>query len=243
MIHFPDVRARGFTLRMRELTFGQAIDIASRPQHLEHANTTAFLRYVSIDPETDPSRWRVGERTLAVAHYLACVLNDPDFPVGEGRYSDYLVPEDAPVPEFVDLGSVLGETWRMRHLDGRLAEAIERLNLDGLSGRGRWLTGMAAGQLYREGEDAPADMTDGQLDEWLEGRAREFCELPESEFEALLMAYLRGRDALTHLFRIDADDAGLLCLPTTEDAGLPPARFPFRACVGPRARAMAREPD
>ncbi|NCC41908.1 MAG: hypothetical protein EOM21_21360, partial [Gammaproteobacteria bacterium] len=147
MIHFPDIRARGFTLKLRELTFGQAVDIASRPAHLEHANTTAFLRFVSVDPATDPARWRIGERTLAVAHYLACVLEDPDFPIGDGRYSDYLVPEVAPVPEFADLGTVLGEAWRLRHLDGRLAEAIERLDLDGLSGRGKWLTGMAAGQL------------------------------------------------------------------------------------------------
>jgi len=243
MIHFPEIRARGFTLRLRELTIGQAIDIALRPEHLDQANTTAFLRFASVDPETDPARWRVGERTLAVAHYLACVLNDPDFQVGSGVYSDYLVPEVAPVPESVDLGEILGETWRMRHLDGRLAEAIERMDLDPLLGRAKWIAGLAAGQMYREGEDAPADMTDGELDEWIEKRSRELCALPESEFEAMLIGYFRGRDALTHLFRFDADTQGLVCLSDREDAGLPPARFSVRANLGPWARAMAQRPD
>lgn len=243
MIHFPEIRARRFTIRMRELTIGQSLELAARPAHLEQANTTAFLSHVVRDPALDPARWRVGERTLAVAHYLACVLDDPDFAIGVARYSDYLVPESEPVPDSVDLGEVLGEVWRMRHLDGRTAEAIERLEIHSLTGRGLWVAGMMAGQLYRDGEDAPESMTDGALDEWLAARVTALTALPESEFEALLLAFHAGRERLTHLFRIDAGDTGIICPPSTEDAGFAPARFPVRSALGSWAFAMAKSPD
>ena len=174
MIYFPEIRARRFTIRLRELTLRQSLDLAARPLHLEQANTTAFLRFAVVDPEIDPARWRVGERTLAVAHYLACVTGDPDYPIGAGRYSDYLVPENAPVPDVVTLGDVVDEPWQMRHLDGRLAEAIERLEDEKLTGRGLWLAGLMAAQMFRQGEADPDAMTEGELDEWLAARVSDF---------------------------------------------------------------------
>lgn len=243
MIHFPDIRARRFTLRLRELTIGQSLDLASRPAHLEQANTTAFLNHVVMDPDLEPARWRVGERLLAVAHYLACVTGEADFPVGAGHYSDYLVPEEAPVPDTVALGDVVGEPWRLRHLDGRLAEAVERLDLDGIGGRGRWLIGLMAAQMFRDGEADPDAMTEGALDEWLLARAQSFVALPESEFEAMLLAFHDGRDQLTHLFRVDVDDHGLIYPATREAAGLPPARFSVRSNLSPWSRSMARKPQ
>lgn len=244
MIYFPEIRARRLTVQLRELSIGDALELAARPTHLEQANTTAFLaatiKHATID---DPTQWRVGERILAVAHYLACVMGDPDFPIGEGRYSDYLVPEDQPVPETADLGELVGEQWRMRHLNGRLAESIERLDMEAISPRGRWLLGMMAAQLFRQGEDDPARMTDGELDEWLQARAQEFRALPESEFEAMLLGFNRGRRMLCHLFDFDADDGGLVCQPAREDAGLAPARFSFRTNLSPWARAMAPQSD
>lgn len=242
MIHFPELRARRFTVRLKELSIGAALEIAGRPEHLEQANTTAFLRAASIDPERDPADWRVGERVLAVAHYLACVTQEPDFQVGQGYYSDYLVPEDAPVPDEVSVGELVGEPWLMRHLDGRLAESIERLELDAISPRGRWLVGMMAAQLYRKGEQDPGTLTEGARDEWLQARVGEFLALPESEFEVMLGGLYRGRAKLTHLFHIDADEGGLICQPTREDAGLPPARFSVRANLCAWARAMAKQP-
>jgi len=239
MIYFPEIRARRFTIRLREITLRQALDLAARPPHLEQANTTAFLRFALIDPETDPARWRVGERTLAVAHYLACVTGDPDYAIGSGRYSDYLVPEDAPIPDVVSVGDVVGEPWLMRHLEGRLAEAIERLDDEMLTGRGLWLVGLMAAQMFRQGEADPDAMTEGELDEWLAKRVRDFCDLQESEFEAMLIAFNLGRQQLTHLFRIDVDDSGLVCLPAREDAGLAPARFSVRSNLSPWAQSMA----
>lgn len=247
MIHFPVIRARRFNIQLRELTMGEALSLAARPAHLEQANTTAFLRLVVAGAaDDDPVHWRIGERTLAVAHYIACVLGEPDYQIGTGRYSDYLVPEDAETPDTADLGEIAEERWRLRHLTGRLAEAIERLEVDGLRGGGLWRVGMMAAQMYREGEVAPEAMSDGQLDEWLQGRVTEFIALPESEFEAMMLGFTQGRRALTHLFRIDADDQGLICLGppprNREDAGLGPARFPVTACLGAWAQAMARKP-
>lgn len=239
MIYFPEIRARRFTIRLRELTLRQALDLAARPPHLEQANTTAFLRFATVDPEIDPARWRVGERTLAVAHYLACVMGDPDYPIGAGHYSDYLVPEDAPIQESVALGDVVGESWQMRHLDGRLAEAIERLEDEALTGRGLWLVGLMAAQMFRQGESDPDAMTDGALDEWLAARVSDFLGLPESEFEAMLIAFNLGRRQLSHLFRLDADDSGLVCLPAREDAGLAPARFSVRSNIAAWTQSMA----
>lgn len=239
MIHFPEIRARRFTIRLRELTLRQALDLAARPSHLEQANTTAFLRFATVDPEIDPARWRVGERTLAVAHYLACVMGDPDYPIGAGHYSDYLVPEEAEIPEAAELGEAAGDVWRMRHLDGRLAEAIERLEDETLTGRGLWLIGSMAAQMFRSGEPDPNAMTDGALDEWLAARVRDFGDLAESDFEALLLAFALGRKTLVHLFRFDVDDSGLVCLPAREDAGLAPARFSVRANIAAWTQSMA----
>lgn len=243
MMYFPDLRARRFTIRMRELTIGQSLDLAARSIHLEQSNTTAFLRAATINPDLDPALWRVGERMLAVAHYLACVTNDADFTVGAGHYSDYLVSEIDVIPDSVALGDVIGEAWNMRHLTGRLAEAIERIVINGLKGRGLWLMGMMAAQMYRVGEASPDDMTEGALDEWLTARVQSFIDLPESEFEAMLIAFHAGRSMLAHLFIIDADDQGILCRAHTEDAGLPPARFSIRSNLSAWARAVAAQPD
>lgn len=245
MIHFPIIRARRVNIQLRELTMAESLSLAARPAHLEQTNTTAFLRLVVEGAaDDDPQRWRVGERTLAVAHYLACVLGDPDYPIGAGHYSDYLVPEDAPVPDAADLGEIMDEHWHLRHLTGRLAEAIERLEIEGVRGGGLWRVGMMAAQMYRDGEVAPDEMSDGQLDEWLQQRVTDFMGLPESEFEAMMLGFSRGRRALTYLFRIDADDQGLVCLEATnrEGSGLGPARFPVVSCVGEWAKAMARKP-
>lgn len=243
MIHFPDLRARRLTIRLKELTIGDALAIAARPVHLEQANTTAFLRAACINPESDPVQWRVGERVLAVAHYLACVMQDPDYPVGEGRYSDYLVSEDTAVPETIEVGDLVEERWFMRHLSGQLAESIERLELEALNGRGRWLIGCMAAQLFRKGEQDPTTLTEGERDEWLQARVSEFVSLPESEFEAMLLGFHKGREQLVHLFRFDVDEGGLICQPTRRDAGLPPARFSVRSNLCAWARAMAQQPD
>jgi hypothetical protein len=243
MMYFPDLRARRFTIRLRELTIGQSLELSARSTHLEQSNTTAFLRAAVVNPDIDPALWRVGERVLAVAHYLACVTNDADFTVGSGRYSDYLVSEVDTIPDSVALGDVIGEAWNMRHLTGRLAEAIERIVISGFKGRGLWLMGMMAAQMYRNGELTPDDMTEGALDEWLTARVQSIIDLPESEFEAMLIAFYAGRSLITHLFIIDADDNGLLCRAHTEDAGLPPARFSVRSNLSAWARAMATHTD
>jgi hypothetical protein len=232
------------TIQLRELTIGESLGLASRPPHLEQTNVTAFLRAAVTDADkNDPRLWRVGERILAIAHYLACVTDDPDYKIGDGRYSDYLVPEEAEIPDRVDLGELVGEPWSMRHLTGRLAESIERLEMESVTGHGLWRIGMMAAQMYRADEADPDAMTDGALDEWLQARAQSFLTLPESEFEAMLLGFSRGQRALTHLFRLSADNSGLICPAAREDSGLAPARFPVVACLGSWAQAMARQPD
>ena len=243
MIYFPEIRARRFTIQLRELTIGQSLELAARPVHLEQSNTTLFLRHAVVNPKIPVDRWRIGERVLAVAHYLSCVTQEPNFKIGQGSYADYLVSEAAQIPDGVDLGTVVGESWRMRHLDGRLAEAIERLSVPPLAGRLMWLMGTMAAQMYRPGELEPDTMTEGTLDEWLEARVQAFGQISESEFEEMLLAFHKGREQLTHLFRIDVDDSGIVCRANKEDAGLPPARFPVRANLSAWTRAMAGRAD
>jgi hypothetical protein len=79
---------------------------------------------------------------LAVCYYLSSVLEDgPDFSLGASHYSDYLsYASDISTPAVgytIELGEVVEETWRIKHVTGVMAESIERLlgELPGISGR------------------------------------------------------------------------------------------------------------
>lgn len=250
MQHFPILRTKKLTIQLKELQIGQAVKLAGMPEHLTEANCTEFLKYAidNIDPE-ELGKWTVQERLLVTAHYLASISEDgPDFLLsdgksGKGHFSDYFGDDlDIAGIDNIEVGTVAGENWSIRHLTGKMAESIERLHgeIDGLKGRLHWLVGSMAAQLYFNSEEPP--VIEGQYDEWLLKAMRIIYHFPESEFELLLIAYKKGMELLHHFFIIDFDDNGIIVLPKEVDGVLlPPARFSVSSCLSPVAVAMGGE--
>ena len=247
MLHFPVLRTRRLAIQLRELSIADSLRIAQIPSHLGEAQTSAFLAaaVVSVTPQTlsEPAHWTVEERMMTVCHYLAVTSDGvPDFPVGEGNYSDYLDVRPGESQEEIELIELEGDRWRMRPLMGIDAERIERLDgeIPELSGRAHWLVGGMAAQLFREGDADHEEHTD---DAALLERMRIFSAFPESAFLKLLASYREGRVKQQHLFATDFSATGIVALPKKGGReNLPPARFSGIACISDFAQALAGRP-
>lgn len=246
MISFPPLRMKRFTVRLHELTIGDGITIAGLSPAFPQAEATAFLRAVSEKGGTapDPLDWTVQERTFAICHYIAATAEDgPDFSVGDGHYSDYVdMTNFDDTPESVEAGTVAGDDYQIVQLTGRMAESIERLQGQFKDSNGadfpirfHWIVGGMAAQMCRTGEPLPTfgAEQEAEYDAWLLKRMQVFGNFAESDFWALATAYMKEREALAHLFRIDFSDEGVVVMPNEggAKAGLPPARFPARSCI------------
>ena len=241
MLLFQPIKTRRICVRLKELTIGQAIALCKLPADRHELMTTEFLRQVAANAEaptpdyvTDPRLWTVQERARMVCHYLAQVADDgPDFAVGAGKLTDYLdftadIGADGRVR---DLG-VPG--WTFGPLLGGHAELLER----SCTTRGEWLIGAIACQAV------PTDRVDDllglpdieQLAE-LDQRIAAIKDLPESEFEALLMAYDTATGvSLRHFLDVAFDGDGVVF--ESREAGLAPARFLADSCIGFAARSI-----
>lgn len=250
MILFPHIRTRRIAVRLRELTLGEAIAVCKLPAERHELTTTEFLRFVASAAEapqpqylTDPRLWSVEERTLLVCHYLAQVSDDgPDFAVGgSAKLTDYVVFDADLAIDRLDL-QVAGKAMAMRPLNGLQAETLERACTD----RGEWLIGAMACQVLPadEAEPAWADMSDVQALEWVKARSEAIRALPESDFEALLLAYSDGARRLHHFFAISFDDQGVVCEPNEQEAGhRNPARFRAASCLSDAALRLFGRSD
>lgn len=250
MILFPHIRTRRIAVRPRELTLGEAIAVCKLPAERHELTTTEFLRFVvsaaeSPQPQyiTDPRLWTVEERTLLVCHYLAQVSSDgPDFAVGpNAKLTDYVV-FDADLPhDQLNLGLLSDKPMTMRPLIGLQAEILERA----CASQGEWLIGAMACQVLPADEPEPAwaDLSDTQAVEWVKARSEAIRSLPESDFEALLLAYSDGARKLHHFFAISFDDQGVVCEPNQEAGHQNPARFRAAACLSGATLRLFGRPD
>lgn len=247
MLVFTPLRTRRLNVQLRELSLGEAIHLCRLRPDLHEAGTTALLqRIIEPDPKprvgqvTDVLAWTVQERAMAVAHYLTHLTEgEPDFPVGDGRFSDYLREGADHAPASIPVGQFFGDEWHCQPLIGYHTEAIERLMAAGkleFSRRDWWFGAMAA-QLYREGEPLvdPAEIMPAAYDAQLEDRYRALLQMPERECLRLLLAFLDATGQLNHLFRLEFQDDGVVFAPAASQAeevpGLPPARFLFVSAV------------
>lgn len=251
MIFFPLLRTRRLTIQLQELSIGDSLALANTPAGRNEAEITAFLRgavkAVEKGPQ-DPADWTVQERTAAVAHYLCATGGEPDFQLGDGRFSDYFAGEDEKTPiGDINAGFCGGEEWTYRALTGRMAESIERLVgevkfPDGreLPVRAHWIFGAMAYQMLNADAAPPTDETpDGQADEWCASRMKVFMAFPESVFGDLISLWITSRRKTDTLFSIDYSDEGIVALPKEGTAeNLPPARFPARTCISAWAQGM-----
>lgn len=231
MIPFPPLRTRRHTIELRELTIGEAIYLAKLNPAAHEASVTALLERAAGEDTLD---WTVQERGLAVAHYMAQTMGDPDFALGDLKFSDYFVPDEA--PDEVELGYMLEDHWSMRPLLGRHAETIERFILGGSleATRMSWWMGAMACQLRRPTEKDPAPEV---FDTWLAGRITVLQALPESAFLELFGAFLAGQRQLNRLLNLDFTDEGAV-FTAREVPAAAPARFLVPDCLADATRQI-----
>lgn len=250
MIHFPALRTKRLTVRLKELSMMDAITMASLPEHLGEELATFFLRcaVAEVTGIQDPAQWTVQERILAVCHYMASTFDDgPDFSLNGngGRYSDYLMGEKDYGEDEVGIGAIDEDEWTVRQLTGAMASAIERLQgeLPGVSGRTHWQIGLMAAQMVPNGERGDG-LGEGEFDAFLLERMRVIASFPESSFVMLAERYEEAKSRLEHLFRVSFDDTGIIVLPREGSAAeLPPARFPAGSCITSFARYLGGKPE
>lgn len=236
MIHFPRIQTPRLNVHLRELTIGEAVNLASTPLGKHEVATAALLASIVMEtsgPNNHAGRWTVQERMFVVAHYIACTSDVGNFEIGDGRFLDYLQTSPDTAPESVDVGQACGDTWHMRQLTGDEALAMEQVCTSHL----HWQAADMAARLYVPGKEERPDASERPADftAWLQERKDVFLAMPESDFEALFSVYERGRVELNHLFWLGFDESGHTVLPKATEGGgsvRAPARFPVAAAVG-----------
>lgn len=247
---FSPTRTRRISVRLQELALGQAIDLCELPAERHELTATELLRYSAVKADaplpryvTEPALWTVEERTLLVCHYLSHVASDgPDFAVGGGKLSDYVMFDRDLTQDSTDLGEVAGHRRVMMPLLGIHAQTLETR----CKSRGDWIIGAIACQIRRE-DDAEVDllaMSEVERLTWVDSRMSAIRQLPESDFESVFAAYWTGVESLTHFFNIDFDDQGLVYQPVEKEGSgaLGPARFLADSCISDTARSLSRGP-
>lgn len=251
MILFPTLRTKRICVTLRETTLAESIAICRLPADRHEATTTEFLRCVADGARaptpgyvTDPRLWTVEERARLVCHYLSQVSEaGADFPVGDGKLSDYIdFAADLGTTE-VSLGEVAGKARVLRPLLGVQVEVLERM----CEGRGDWLHAVVACQIHDADKPAPdwAQFTDVQTLEWCRARLDWLRKLPESEYEEIYAAWMRGRREVEHFFVAGVDDEGVMFWPQEMKEAGPktPVRFPALSCISSGTRELFARPD
>jgi hypothetical protein len=245
MINFPHTRQRRISVRLKELTLGEAVALCKLPGQRYELTNTELLRNIAKDADqprpafvTDPLLMTVEERTLLVVIYLAHVTVDgPDFSVGDSKLSDYVDFTRDSTHDETDLGMVNEKEFVLRPLLGVHVQALELL----CHNRGDWIVGAMAARLFKKGE-ALADwaaLGDIAIQEMLTARMTLLKALPESHFDKLYAAYVDGDQALAHFFNVDFDDDGVIFIANgKEGAGHAPARFLATSCVSEISRRL-----
>ena len=249
MIYFPPLNTSKLRVQLRELRVREDLEMLAVPPGKNEASATKLLRFAvesSLGENSDPRRWTVQERTLAVAHYLSCVVDDgPNFAVGDsqseghGRLLDYLDTENDSAPYEVEAGTHGGSTWFAKQINGAEAEVMEGL----FSSRTDWIIADMAVRLRESDEptSAPSAVDDPSgFSDWLSARVDVFKSMSESDFEALFVLCQTAKDgALHHLFSLGLDAGGYVVLPKGGGSHeLAAARFPANSAVGAIARAI-----
>lgn len=241
MIYFNPLRTKRLSVDLQEMSIDDVETLCMMPEHLDQASTTEMLKRIVKEGDrpfpgqiTDPRMWTVQERTMVMAHYMAHTTEDgnPDFLVGAGRLSDYLI-NGTDYVESVSIGVHDGDEVLMRPLLGFQAEAIERLVYGGRMRANRlswWICAMAC-QLTNADRAPKEYVSDADYSEWLLGTANLYRSLGETEFLGLLYAFLDGARKLDHFFSIVFTDSVIGARPSQEGSSLPSARFPVRATV------------
>ena len=230
----PDISCKGFTLKINELTIEQAIDVSLLPQKgCYEKNITTFLGFVFGEAvggiSSNPKLWTCSQRYLAIAMYLAYILDDGFGLKVNDKYilDDYLnttLQNAAPtlknddVLELIMLGDdVHGDNkYSFVQLLGWHVEAIETVAENYTD----WLFCAMAACLRVDNEilDYPYDENTSTYDyaQFLIKRVDTFKKYPESLFVKLNMFFMEAFTKHSSFFKLWFDDVGVVALHNKE---------------------------
>ncbi|WP_439254391.1 hypothetical protein [Pseudomonas monteilii] len=252
------VHTARISVQPRELQIGQVQDLCAIPYQFEQRTITAFIRACCEHiprpagklQVVDPLLWSVNERMNVVIYYLAAMLDDgPDFALGAGHLSDYLLGETDYVEQVEFMHG--DEPMICTPLLGYQAEAIEQMVLTGKVPKSYygWLLGALAACTRGVNEKPLVYENPVAYSKALMERVEILRQAPESEFVSLHEAYSEASLRLQHFVHAVFNKDGILAAQVSEpdaETGVPQlglARFHPRAGISRGACELLEATD
>lgn len=248
MKYIPSINTARISVNLHEPSIDSIEKTLEIPAQFEQRTATELLRSI-IEPieragaVSDPRMWSVNERMFVIASYMSATRDDgPDFPIGEGKFSDYLLDATdyvAEVPFECD-----GRQLIYSPLHGYQAEIIETLLVGGNYSNTSysWWKACIAACVRGDDEEPLLYQDDAQYEALLVKRIEDVGKLKDRPFVELFDAYQLAAQRGAHMVYAVTNLHGVLAAQVSERAeGVPelaPARFPARPAITRRAREI-----
>lgn len=230
----PDISCKGFTLNIKELTIGQAIDVAMLPKEGCHEkNLSIFLGFcfggVVGGISSNPKLWTCSQRYLALVMYMAYVF-DEGFGLKVGDNSTLLdyANINRQLVAFTELNDNIlesitiandvhgGDTYHFVQLLGWHVEAIETVAENYTD----WLLCVMAACIRVDGKDSdyPYNENTSTYDyaQFLIERVNTFKKFPESMFIELTLFFSDCFRRYSSFFDLWFDSKGVVAMHNKE---------------------------
>ncbi|WP_236167387.1 hypothetical protein [Pseudomonas fulva] len=248
MKYIPPINTARISVELHEPDMDSNERTLEIPAQFEQRTATELLRGIIKPIErpgavADPRMWSVNERMFVIASYMSATREDgPNFPIGEGTFSDYLLDGTdyvAEVPFECD-----GRALVYSPLHGYQAEVIETLLAAGNYSNTAysWWKACIAACVRGADEEPLPYRDDAQYEALLVGRIESVGGLSDSAFVELFDAYQVAAQSGAHMVYAITNAYGVLAAQVSEPSeGVPelaPARFPARSAISRRAREI-----
>jgi len=250
MKYIAPVNTNRISVELSEIDIDHSEAVCAIPVQFEQRTATELLKGVirPIDRPgavADPRMWSVSERMFVIALYMSATRDDgPNFPIGNGKFSDYILDGTdyvAEVPFECNEQSLIYSP-----LLGYQAEIIETLIAGGTFSNTSysWWKACIAACVRGADEEPTPYIDDGQYETELVKRIHSVGGLADSEFAALFDAYLQAAQRGAHMVYAITNVYGVLAAQVSEpdaEKGVPelaPARFPAVSAISIRARQI-----
>jgi hypothetical protein len=250
MKYIAPVNTNRISVEMTEIDIDHSEAVCAIPVQFEQRTATEMLKGIIRPIEragaiADPRMWSVSERMYVIAAYMSATRDDgPDFPIGNGKFSDYILDGADYVAEVPF--ECNGESLIYSPLLGYQAEIIELLIEGGTFTKTSfsWWKACIAACVRGADEEPIPYIDDGQYETVLIERIKAVGQLKDSQFSALFDDYLIAAQRGAHLVYAITNVHGVLAAQVSEpdaEKGVPelaPARFPALSAVSYRARQI-----
>ncbi|MBD8671647.1 hypothetical protein [Pseudomonas lurida] len=248
MKYIPPINTRRLSIELTELDMDDIQDLCEIPAVFDQRTASVLLSRIARSSDrpgavTDPRLWSVNERMYVIGSYMAATRDDgPDFPLGEGHFSDYLL-LNTDYPDQVEFEHE-GNTLIYTPLLGYQAEIIETLIADGTYKKTAysWWCGAIAACVRGVDEQPLVYVDDGSSEKVLIERIAGVRKLKDSQFVGLFDAYLLAAQRAAHFVYAITSEYGVLAAQVSDvSEGVPelaPARFPAHSAISERSREV-----